>query len=76
MRLSLGENMTQIPKLKDEDFGIFVAMNEVGEWIYLSLDPETFKQARENIGKQPIAFDIYKVDGHSSYEAEEETESD
>jgi hypothetical protein len=77
MRLSFGENMTQIPKLKDGAVGIYIGVDENNEWIYTSLDPETLKQARENILKRRSEYDndvpfyIYRVNGYFDYEPPE-----
>ena len=77
MWLSVGENMTQIPKLGDEEIGIYVGVDENNAWLYLSLDAETLREARENILKQRSEYDndvpfyIYRVNGYSDYEPPE-----
>jgi hypothetical protein len=58
--------MEDLPTLKDEDFGIFVATDEDNRWIYQSLKPETFKQARANIEKKHVSYSIYRVNGYFS----------
>jgi hypothetical protein len=66
--------MTDISELKDEEIGIYVGLDENNEWLYLSLDAETLREARENILKRrdhynaDVPFYIYRVNGYSYFE--------